>query len=360
MSVGLDQPTAEKFAKFAESERLKVASVEPKIGSNEIELSIVNKFKSNNAVKDGELSSGIYMIKKFDDGFAQFPNATYEVEDLSKWARLESIPIVAEVGPHNYGSYLAAGLPMAYLFYKSEDMRNQYASMFETLMKPYKGKFTAVFIDAEKFHAHAKALTLPDDKWPGFVIHDMDRDLKYPFLERGDFNADNLTKFVAGIADGSIEPTYRSQEVPKSDDAAVKTAVFKNFQSLVMDTKKDVLLKIYAPWCGACKRLAPVYEELAKLYAPHSDKIIIAKLDGTENDLPKEAAIKLTKFPTFILFKAETNEQVEMESPLSSVDGFVKFLKENCKNQIDIAYEPKDIEAPKMPETGSDDSKDEL
>jgi len=42
--------------------------------------------------------------------------------------------------------------------------------------------------------------------------------------------------------------------------------VGKNFDAIVKDPTKDVLLEVYAPWCGHCKRLEPVYADLAKRF----------------------------------------------------------------------------------------------
>ena len=48
--------------------------------------------------------------------------------------------------------------------------------------------------------------------------------------------------------------------------------VAKNFDEIVNDESKDVLIEFYAPWCGHCKSLAPKYDELAEkvnLYFTH-------------------------------------------------------------------------------------------
>lgn len=38
----------------------------------------------------------------------------------------------------------------------------------------------------------------------------------------------------------------------------------RNFEEVVNDETKDVLIEFYAPWCGHCKSLAPKYEELGE------------------------------------------------------------------------------------------------
>ncbi|KAI9477905.1 MAG: thioredoxin-like protein [Benjaminiella poitrasii] len=65
-------------------------------------------------------------------------------------------------------------------------------------------------------------------------------------------------------------------------DGNVLVLTDANFKTVV-DGSKPALVEFYAPWCGHCKNLAPVYAELADSYAHQKDHVIIAKIDADQH-----------------------------------------------------------------------------
>lgn len=106
--------------------------------------------------------------------------------------------------------------------------------------------------------------------------------------------------------------------------SAVLDLIPDNFDRLVLESGKPALVEFFAPWCGHCKALAPVYEELGQAFASAGDKVIIGKVDADKHKaLGKRFGVQ--GFPTLMWFdgKSDTPDTYNKARDLDSLTAFV-------------------------------------
>ncbi|CAN1240417.1 Protein disulfide isomerase-like 1-2 [Linum grandiflorum] len=86
-----------------------------------------------------------------------------------------------------------------------------------------------------------------------------------------------------------------------------------------------VLVEFYAPWCGHCKKLAPILDEVAVSYENDAG-VLIAKLDATANDIPS-GKFEVQGYPT-VYFRSASGNLVSYEGDRTKED-IIDFIEKN-------------------------------
>ncbi|KAI5361203.1 Putative protein disulfide isomerase, Thioredoxin domain, Thioredoxin-like superfamily [Septoria linicola] len=287
------------------------------------------------AKAEGVEQPAVVLYKTFDEGKNTYTEG-FSKDALVTFAKTAATPLIGEVGPDTYADYMSSGLPLAYIFSETKEERESFTKSLKGLAEKFKGKINFATIDAEAFGQHASNLNLEVGKWPAFAIQDIAKNQKFPYAEAGDIkhlSEKLLSKFVEDYSSGKIEPSIKSEPIPEKQDGPVTIIVANNYQDIVIDNKKDVLVEFYAPWCGHCKALAPKYDELGALYKNHADKVVIAKVDATANDVPDE----IEGFPTIKLFTADSKDSPLDYSGARTVEDLVNFIRDNGSHKVDVS-----------------------
>lgn len=101
----------------------------------------------------------------------------------------------------------------------------------------------------------------------------------------------------------------------------VKHITQEEFNDLVIENKKTVLVDFFATWCGPCKMLAPILEEVSK---ENDTDALICKVDVDECfDLAKSYGVM--SVPTIILFK--DGEEVKRAIGLKNKEFLLDMIK---------------------------------
>jgi protein disulfide isomerase len=219
-------------------------------------------------------------------------------------------------------------VPGLFLYYdKNAENASALLSVFSEVAAEVKGEIqaikTGITQGLETRLAEYIGITASD--LPTVRITDTRVDMKKYNLQ-GEITADNIRKFVKDWQSGALKQSLKSEEIPAEQTENVYVLVGKSFDSIVLDETKDVLVKFYAPWCGHCKKIAPIYEELATKLK-HNKNLIIAKIDSTTNETDK---VSIQGFPTIKFFPAgKKSSPIDFDGD-RTVEGFEAFLNKHA------------------------------
>ncbi|CAF4917232.1 unnamed protein product, partial [Rotaria sp. Silwood1] len=273
-------------------------------------------------------NDAIILLKKFDEGRVDLTTSIDE-NSIREFIQANQLPIVVDFNTESAQKIFGGDIKVHTLFFgsRTSDTYEKQREEFHTAAKEFRGKTLFVFVDSDDVENERvlEFFGLKTSDVPAVRLITLQDDMtKYKF-EPSDITSNNLIDFVRGFFDGKLKPHLLSQEIPDDwDKAPVKVLVGKNFNEVAKDKTKTVLVTFVAPWCGHCKQLTPIYEQLGEKYKDNAD-VVVAKMDATANELED---IKIQSFPTIKLFPKGSDEVIDYHGA-RTVEGLSKFIDSN-------------------------------
>lgn len=267
------------------------------------------------------------LANKFEPG-----HVVYSDGDLTDWVRSNYHGKVGVRTQSNMDDFKA---PFVVVYYDVDYVKNPKGTNYwrNRVLKVAKNQDATRFAvaNAESFAGELEefGLTQPKGKDATPVVAARGKDgKKYVMKEK--FTVDSFQSFVENFVEGKLEAHVKSEDLPEDNSGPVYTAVGKNFEDLVTNTEKDVLVEFYAPWCGHCKKLAPVWEEIGQTLKDEKN-IAIVKMDATANDVPP--AFVVHGFPTIYFYPADSKTPKKYEGGRDATD-FVKYIAKHASKEL--------------------------
>eukprot|EP00090_Calanus_glacialis_P031723 TRINITY_DN52718_c0_g1_i1.p1 TRINITY_DN52718_c0_g1~~TRINITY_DN52718_c0_g1_i1.p1 ORF type:complete len:493 (-),score=188.68 TRINITY_DN52718_c0_g1_i1:46-1446(-) len=269
--------------------------------------------------------AAVVLLKKFDEGRNNL-EGDITVETVADFVNANALPLVVDFNTDTAKQIFQGSVKNHFIMFQSASGEKFEHNLHNArkVAKDFKGDimFVSVTTDEEEHKRVVEFFGISEDEVPTFrmtaSVEDM---IKYKPDDAG-LSEENIRAFIKSFKAGEVKPHLKSEDLPADWDATpVKVLVSSNFAEVALDASKDVLVEFYAPWCGHCKKLAPIWDELGETFKDN-DKIAIAKIDMTANEL---ADVKVRGFPTIKLFKAGDNAAVDYAGG-RTLEDFVKFL----------------------------------
>jgi len=277
-------------------------------------------------IAEHKKGSSVTIFKNFDEGRAELEGDVTE-EAVTAFVTGNSLPLVVEFSQDTAQKIFSGDIKSHLLLFLSAAAEDYDAKVdiARGIAKDHKGQmlFVTINTDEEEHKRIMEFFGMEEAELPSMRIIKLEEDMSKFRPASTELSDANIRAFVASYLAGELKPHLMSEDIPEDwDKEGVKTLVGKNFHEVALDSAKDVLVEFYAPWCGHCKQLTPIWDKLGEKYLEH-ESIVIAKMDSTANELED---IKVQGFPTIKLFQKETNKVIDYNGE-RTLDGFVKFLE---------------------------------
>lgn len=284
---------------------------------------------------------GIVLFKKFDEGRNDF-DQEFNEEEIKRFIHANQLALVSEFNQETAQKIFGGDIKVHVLLFA-----NPQASEHETLLgqfreaaKSYRGRVIFVTIDTEVAENERvlEFFGLKKEDAPTVRLISLGQEMTKYKPESSEITSQILVQFVQDFFDKKVKPHLLTQDIPEDWDAKpVKVLVGKNFDQVVRDKSKTVLVEFYAPWCGHCKSLVPIYDQLGENFKDRAE-FVVAKMDSTVNELED---IKIQSFPTIKLFPKDTDTVIDYNGE-RTLEGLTKFLESHGKEGSQAAAEEDD------------------
>jgi len=266
----------------------------------------------------------VVLLKKEEEKLTFF-DGEFKASVIADFVSANKLPLVTTLTQETSPSIFGNSIKKQILLFAVANKSSKFLPIFKEAAKSFKRKLLFIFVERDNEEvgepvANYFGITGQETTVLAYTGNEDAR----KFFFDGEVSLDSIKDFAESFLEDKLTPFYKSEPVPESNDGDIKIVVGKNLDLIVLDESKDILLEIYAPWCGHCQSLEPTYNKLAK-HLRGIDSLVIAKMDGTSNEHPRA---KPDGYPTILFYPAgkKSFEPITFEGDRTVVEMY-KFIK---------------------------------
>ncbi len=166
------------------------------------------------------------------------------------------------------------------------------------------------------------------------------------YRHTGPIQENSIKEFIQQWQKGTVPRFFTSEPEPKDNAGPIYKVVGKSFRREVMEGDRDAVVKFYAPWCGFCKMLEPIYAQLAKTLGPQLN-VKFCEIDATKNDIEGQP---IEGYPTIKFYPKKNRQAAVLYNGDITEESIGFFIKQQMGVRVEPPAEQADNKAAQEPE----------
>ena len=304
--------------------------------AQKIEYLLFGVIRSEEIIKKYGKKGSIILFKPFDEKKNEY-NGDIKEKNLIEFINKYSSPKFMKFDENVYEKIFLTGLPSIMILTEENSPKySEYEKLLKTLSEKINDKLKVLIfnIKDEMSSYFAEFIGIKENELPLVRIFEIKNNGLQQYNMQYEINLENILKFINDWENKKVKRYLKSGEEPKENNRDVFIVVSKTFEKEVINNDKDVLLLFYDPSCEECKEFYLKYEEVAKKLKVKNNKLLIAKIDGNENE------IESVNIDDYFVIKFYPGNKKDKE-PINfdgekTVDGIINFLKKYVHNKLVI------------------------
>jgi protein disulfide-isomerase A1 len=270
----------------------------------------------------------LIIFKKFDEG-KNVHTGSFSTNDIREFLNAKRFPTILPFDQKIAQRIFGGGIDSIFLIRGDNEAGAKAEETLRSVAEDIKNHITVSIAKIEDGMGGRLAdyIGVTKDNLPAIrIVQPKQNNQKFVF--ENEITGENIKTFVNNFKAGKLSPFFKTEEIPaQSHEEGVRVVVGKNFKEVVLDENTDVLMEYYAPWCGHCKTLAPIYSAVATKLKDISG-VVLGKMDATANEVE---GLSISGFPTLKYYPRGNKKSPVDYNGERTEEGFIDFLKKNSK-----------------------------
>jgi protein disulfide-isomerase-like protein len=284
-------------------------------------------FKAYFAEHEMKLPS-FFVHRHEDKEQVQYTGSLLDRGNFDRFMSFNELPLLGEISNDKMGPWVSKRVPLVITFIDEDKDNGPLFMELKEVARDFVGKALFMYGDGKRWRHHRERLGLTSDVLPSLSVDTVGGKKMYPM--DGEVTGENVRNHIQALVDGTLKDVLTSEDVPEQKADAPYKLVGRTLFPNLAQTEKHMFIMFWVEWCPHCKKLIPVWKELARKAKKIYPDVVVAEFNVSKNQLPGH--VSMSSFPTCLFYRKDVKDEepskYKLESKVPKLLEWIKLARE--------------------------------